>query len=195
MISRFFKRVFKIVSSNEIKYLLVFFGILILTTWVILNIYKVAIIAGRETIKTADYLIVEEQKRDLARFEEKTAIAAEHIDELQIQLKDIKVGRWSKFTEEQKRSLLTTTWKLRKDSLRIENALINQQNDFSVNFYPRKDTIIEEKFKEYWRTHILINRVIDDAERIIYTAQGIDKFQLQKLQENLEEVKRMVDHK
>ncbi len=47
--------------------------------------------------------------------------------------------------------------------------------------------------KEYWRTHILIDRVIDGTERIVYTSQGIDKFQLQKLQEDLKEVKKMID--
>ncbi len=193
MISRFFKRVFKIVSSNEIKYLLVFFGILILTTWVILNIYKVAIIAGRETLKTTDYLIGEEQKRDLARFEDKIIVAEEHIDELQDKLKDIKLGRWMKLSEEQKRVLLKITWELRKDSLRIENALINHQSDWSVNFYPRKDERIENKFKDYWAMYILIDRVLGDTERIVYSPQGIDKFQLQKLQENIVELKKMFD--
>lgn len=195
MINRFFKRILKIINSRVVGYFLIFLGVSILTIWVVLNIYKTAIIAVRETIKTADYLVVEEQKRDLERFEEKTATAARHIDRLQAQLKNVKVGRWSKFTEEYKRELLKTTWELRKDSLRIENSLSNHQNDGSVKFYPRKDKTIENKFKEYWRTHILINRVIDDAERIIYTPQVIDKFQLQKLQEDLGQVKKMIDQK
>ena len=129
----------------------------------------------------------------MIRFEKKIAIAEEHINQLQEQLKNIKVGRWTRLTEKEKRNLLTTTWELRKDSLRIENALINHHNDWSVNFYPRRDEVIEDKMKEYWRTHILIDRVIDGTERIVYTSQGIDKFQLQKLQEDLKEVKKMID--
>jgi hypothetical protein len=190
-----FKDIFKISKSRGVRYLLVFLGVLVLIVWGIIGIYKMGIVAIREVIQTTDYLIVEEQKRDLVRFEDKIIVAEEHIDELQDKLKDIKLGRWMKLSEEQKRVLLKITWELRKDSLRIENALINHQSDWSVNFYPRKDERIENKFKDYWAMYILIDRVLGDTERIVYSPQGVDKFQLQKLQEDIEAVKRMVDHK
>ena len=192
-IKKLFKKTFKIVTSKTVRYFLLLFSIIILLLWVIINIYKTSIIAVQETIKTVDYLIVEEQKRDLKRFEEKITIANEHINELQGQLKDVKVGPRVKLSEDKKRELLRISWELKKDSLRIENALANHQNDWSVNLYPRKDESIQEKFKEYWGTHILIDRLIEGIERIAYATQGVDKFQLQKLQEDLKEVKKMTD--
>ena len=194
-LKKLFKKIFKIATSKTVRYFLLLFSVIILLLWIIINIYKTSIIAIQETIKTADYLIVEEQKRDLERFEEKITIANEHVNELQGQLKDMKVGPWVKLSESKRRKLLKISWELKKDSLRIENALANHQNDWSVNLYPRKDESIEEKFKEYWRTHILIDRLIEDTERIAYATQGVDKFQLQKLQENLKEVKKLVDKK
>ena len=174
-------KVFKIVRPKRIRHFLIFLEIIFILTWASINIYRVAIVTVRETIKTADYLIAEEQKRDLKRFEEKTAIADEHINELESYLENIKVGRWAKLSEEQKRDLLKITWELRKDSLRIENSLINHQSDWSVNFYPRRDEVIEDKMREYWQTNILIDRVVEDTERFVYSAQGVDVRQLGKL--------------
>jgi len=173
--------------------ILVIFSMIIIILWAIINIYKTVIIVIQETIKTTDYLIAEEQKRDLARFEEKTIIAKKHIIELEEQLKNIKTGVGVRMPEKQKREMLKIAWELRKDSLRIGNSFINHENDLSVIFYPRKDEKIANKFKNYWATPILIDRVVDDLERIVYTPRGVDKFQLQKLQEDLAGAKRIVD--
>ena len=183
----------KIIKSELLRQLAIFLAGGILAIFIIVNIYKTVIIAIQETIKTTDYLIAEEQKRDLARFEEKTTIAKKHIIELEEQLKNIKTGPWVRIPEKQKRELLKTSWELKKDSLRIGNSLINHENDLSVTFYPRKDEKIANKFKNYWVASILIDRVVDDLERIVYTPRGVDKFQLQKLQEDLTGVEKMID--
>jgi hypothetical protein len=168
---------------------------IVLIVWASIGVSKIGIIAVRETVRIADYFIAEEQKRDLSRFEDKIIVVEERIDELQDELKNIKVGQRVKLSEGQKRKLLKLTWELRKDSWRIESALINHENDWSVNLYPRSDENIKNKFKKYWSTHILIDRVIDDTERIVYGVQGTDKFQLQKSQEDIQALKKVLEFK
>lgn len=141
-----------------------------------------------------DSLIKEEQIRDLNKFEEKIIIANKHIGEVQVQVAMLVNTQIKELSSEQKDKLLKSSWTLRKDSLRIENALLNHQNDWSVNLYPRKNEEIEEKFRDYWRAHILIDRVVSDIERFSYT-EKIDKFQLEKLQENLQGVQEFTEIK
>ena len=189
--SKFFQKLKKIITAKKTGK---FFSItkkIIKKMAVFLIMYIITFVVFQKTVKLLDNLIIEEQKRDLTRFEDKIIVAENHINELQGELDNIKVGRWVKLSEKQKRDLLKITWELRKDSWRIESALINHENDWSINLYPRNDEQIESKFKNYWPTHILIDRVIDDTEGIIYSLQGIDKFQLQKLREDLGKLKKV----
>ncbi len=156
---------------------------------IILIIYIISLVAVRETIKTLDYFVKTEQERDLTRFEDKLQTAKEHLQELQEQLKIFESKKYYHLTTQQKTDILKTAWELRKDSWRIKSAWLNHQNDTSVNLYPRRNEQIANKFKDYWQTHILIDRVVDDLERIIYSPQQINKFQLQKLKEDLENTK------
>jgi len=188
---KFFKNILKVIKSRSIGDFFGFLLMIVLIVWASIGVSKIGIIAVRETVQTADYLIAEEQKRDLTRFEDKIIVVEEHIDELQDELKNIKVGQWVKLSKGQKRKLLKITWELRKDSWRIESALINHENDWSVNLYPRSDESIKNKFKKCWSTHILIDRVVSDTERIVYTPRGVDKFQLKKLQENINAVEKV----
>jgi len=191
--SKFFKSTFKTIKSKGCRY---FFGFLLVIILIIgggASVYKVGTTIVKIIIQTADYFIAEEQKRDLIRFEDKIIVTEEHINKLQSELESIKVGRWVELSEEQKRSLLKIIWELRKDSWRIESALINHENDWSVNLYPRSDEDIENKFKNYWTTHILVDRVIDDMERVVYGVQGTDKFQVNKLQEDIKEVEKIFE--
>jgi hypothetical protein len=120
-------------------------------------------------------------------------MAEEHINELQNTLENIKTGQRVILLEEQKKVLLKITWELRQDSLRIENSLINHQSDWSVNLYPRSDEKIKDKFKNYWPTYILIDRVISDTERVAYSSRGLNKFQVQKLRADIKGLQKIFE--
>ena len=188
---KFFKKTKLVLNLKRLKQFLIVVMFLMLLIILMLLIYVGLVTAIRETTKTLDYFVQEEQKRDLDRFEKKLEVVDGHLDELQEQLKVFNNKRYKYLTNQQKREILKISWELQKDSLRIEGALANHQNDLSTTFYPRKNEKIEDKFKEYWRTHILIDRLINDIDRMVYS-QKITKFQLDKLEEDLQEIIKMI---
>jgi len=206
--SKFFQKLKKIITAKKTGK---FFNIakkILKTLLVLLVIYIIAIVAFRETVKTLDYFIHEEQKRDLVRFEDKLKIAGEHLKDLEtaLQLPEEKTNQPTQragrkyypknkthtLNEEQKKQILKTAWELRKDSWRLESAWLNHQNDLSTTFYPRKDEQVEEQMKEYWRSHLLINRLVDDAERIVYDNQN-NAFLLKQFKTDFQEAINLIE--
>ncbi len=180
-----FKKDFKnLTIFKKTKTILRTLLVLLLLIIVLVGIYVLSIIAIRETVKTLDYFVQEEQKRDLSRFEEKLIIASKHLDKLEEELEKIKDKKYYYLTVQEKEEMLEIIWELRKDSWRIESAWLNHQNDLSITFYPRKNEQIEEKFKNYWQSHILLDRLVSDTERIVYSVR-VDRFQLNQLKNDL----------
>lgn len=137
----------------------------------VIEIFRVGAYIGTQVYRCIDVQIEKEQERELARAMEIVDESQRHMDELHTYVDLFKNDNMRKISTEDRKRLAQQLIYLEEDARRIEKLMNGYYTDMTINFYPYKNVQIDLRINALWNTHMIIERIVRNGERIIYDTQ------------------------